>query len=100
MISHDEAQARVLAKRGRPKKEEEKACTTRFKFGTKEHWIARLKRDGFADLAARVEGGKLSANAAALQVGYRTKSPLAILRRAWKMASAADRAAFLAEIER
>jgi len=60
--------------------------------------IARLKRDR-PDLAALVLGGALSANAAAIEAGFRRRdTPLDTLRRAWGKASAAERAAFLHEI--
>jgi hypothetical protein len=47
----------ALGKHGRPKKGEGKACNTSFKYGTAAHWLARLDRDGFDELAAKVRAG-------------------------------------------
>jgi hypothetical protein len=44
------------------------------KHGTADHWLARLDRD-YPDLAARVRAKELSANAAAIEAGFR-KPPL------------------------
>jgi hypothetical protein len=41
--------------------------------GSIERTLARLDRDGFTALAAKVRAGELSANAAAIQAGYRKK---------------------------
>jgi hypothetical protein len=41
-----------------------------YKLGTAEHWKRRLRRDDPA-LAARVDAGELTANAAAVQKGWR-----------------------------
>jgi len=57
-----------LAKPGRPWN---KPCNTKFKYGTAGHWLARLDRDGFTDLAAQVRAGTKSANAAACEAGFR-----------------------------
>jgi hypothetical protein len=43
------------------------------KYGTAAHWLARLERDCFDQLAAKVRAGTLSANAAALEAGFRKK---------------------------
>jgi len=54
-------------------------CTTSLpKYGTREHWLARLDRDELAGLhtgvlADKVRRGELSANAAAIKAGYRKK---------------------------
>jgi hypothetical protein len=53
----------MLGKRGRPKKGEGKGCNaTLIKRGTAAHWLARLDRDGHAELAAKVRAGKMSAH--------------------------------------
>ena len=58
--------------------------------------LARLKRDGHQELAAQVKAGALSARQAGLQVGFvKPESGLTALRRAWKKASADERAAFM-----
>jgi hypothetical protein len=44
-------QAVTLGQRGRPKKGEEKGCNATLKRGTAAHWLARLDRDGHAELA-------------------------------------------------
>jgi hypothetical protein len=65
---------------------------------TRHRTLARLRRDDPA-LAARVERGELTANAAAVAKGWRRKpTRLDELRRAWRRTSAEDRRAFLAEI--
>jgi hypothetical protein len=65
-------QAVKLGKQGRPKKGEEKDCNdTRIKYGTAAHWLARLDREGLKELAAKVRAGKLSANAAAVEMKWR-----------------------------
>jgi hypothetical protein len=68
-------------------------------FGTGfAYTLARLKRDR-PDLAAQVETGKLSANAAAITAGFRKQAtPLDQLRKAWKKATAAERETFLREV--
>jgi hypothetical protein len=64
----------------------------------RDYTLARLHRDR-PDLANRVESGELSANAAAIEAGFRKKpTPLDDLRRAWKKADAQQRKTFLEEI--
>ncbi len=72
---------------------------TRLKRGTSHAYtVARLDRDR-PDLAARVHAGELSANAAAIEAGFKKKpTPLDVLSAAWRKASAEERAAFLREI--
>jgi hypothetical protein len=41
---------------------------------TAAYILARLDRDGFTELAAKVRAGELSANAAAIKAGFRKKS--------------------------
>jgi len=61
---------------------------------TRERTLARLHRDR-PDLAAKVEAGELSANAAAIEAGFRKKlTPLDELQRAWKKASSKEKATF------
>ena len=62
--------------------------------GTVEYTLARLRRDD-PDMAARVEPGELSANAAAVAKGWR-KPPdiLQQLKRLWDKATPDERAAF------
>jgi hypothetical protein len=65
--------AALLGKHGgdrksRSYKQTNQACDV--KHGTVEHWKARLRRDD-PDLAARVDRGELSANAAAVLKGWR-----------------------------
>jgi hypothetical protein len=67
---------------------------------TKEYIMARLQRDGHADLLARIYVGDLSANAAAEQMGYRKKkTPLEQLLHWWKKASDDERCDFLKAIQ-
>lgn len=69
-------QAVTLGKRGRPKKGKEKVGNTNISKGgsTRAYILARLDRDGHAELAARVRAGEMSANAAAIAAGYRKAS--------------------------
>lgn len=66
---------------------------------------ARLDRDGHSDLAAKVRAKEISANAAAIEAGFRKPRPadphpgLTRLRRAWEMATSEERAMFMAEIK-
>ena len=61
----------VLRFPGRPRKGEEKGAVRTLKRGSESraYIIARLKRDGFAELAAKVEAKKISARAAAGEAG-------------------------------
>lgn len=86
---------------GRPSKKHDNIMNSRpGAQGTSRAYILdRLKRER-SDLFRRVVAKELSANAAAVAAGWRKPpSPLADLRRAWRKASAAERAAFLADIE-
>jgi hypothetical protein len=90
-ITEEEGQRIILRGRGRPKKDE-KPCNdpnvTRFSgnYGTKLHILARLNqanapdlalknltRADFVDLATRVRAKTLSANAAAIEAGFRKR---------------------------
>jgi hypothetical protein len=65
---------------------------------TREYTLARLKRD-HPELAERVVNGDLSANAAAIEAGFRKKAtPLEALRRSWSRATADEREKFLQEV--
>jgi hypothetical protein len=64
----------VLGKRGRPRKGEEKVYSINLKSkgGTRRTYIlARLDRDGQAELAMMVRAGVISASKAAKEAGYR-----------------------------
>ena len=90
----------VLGQRGRPRKGEGKISNRRIKGGTNiAYTLARLDRDR-PDLAERVRAGQLSANAAAIEAGWRGRQndPLIVLRRAWGRATPEQRAAFLEEV--
>lgn len=61
--------------------------------------LRRLKRDR-PDLAEKVVAGEMSANAAAIEAGFRKPaSPLKALQTAWSRASEDERAAFRAWVE-
>lgn len=64
----------VLGKRGRPKKGEGKGDNITFSRGTtgRAYILARLDRDR-PDLAEKVRAKKLSANAAAIEAGFRKR---------------------------
>jgi hypothetical protein len=68
---------RTLRAHGGDRKSEARknqACNTRLKsFGSAEHIRARLKRDGHDALLAQVERGEKSANAAAVEMGWRAR---------------------------
>jgi hypothetical protein len=65
---------------------------------TVDYIKAHLRRDD-PDLAARVERGELSANAAAVAKGWRKKpTRLDKLRAAWRRTSPEDRRTFLSEV--
>lgn len=61
--------------------------------------LDRLSRER-KDLFERVKAGELSANAAAIEAGWRSKDALTTLRRGWKKATPEERATFRGEIER
>ena len=64
----------------------------------KNYTLARLHRDR-PDLAARVESGELSANAAAIEAGFRKKqTPLMRLQSAWKAADVDERQEFVSQL--
>jgi hypothetical protein len=67
-------------RKSRSYKAENQACNdVSLKHGTVEHWKARLRRDDPA-LAARVDRGELSANAAATQKGWRKPRKVRLVR--------------------
>jgi len=74
---------------------------TRFERGTSHDYIlARLERDGHSELAEKVRTKAMSASAAAIAAGFRhVPTPLDRLRKAWKVATADERAAFLEWID-
>jgi hypothetical protein len=94
-------EASELGQRGRPKKGEQKGSdrTLKSRGETAAYLTARLRRDGFDDLANAVAAKTLSARAAAREAGIIIPpTPLTIVRRAWKRMSPADRETFLREI--
>lgn len=64
-----------LGKRGRPRNGEKKGdnVTLKERGNSRIYILARLDRDGKTDLAAKVRDGELSANAAAIEAGFRKK---------------------------
>jgi len=86
--------------RGKPRKENSSNRTIKPTRGTtRAYTLDRLKREQ-PDLFDRVCAGELTANAAAIEAGWRKPpSPLGLLRKAWAKASADERAAFLAEVQ-
>lgn len=66
---------------------------------SRAYTLDRLKRNAPA-LYKRVVAGELSANAAAIEAGFRQQpSPLTQLRAVWRKASPDDRSTFLREIQ-
>jgi len=94
VLSHSEAGA----KGGRGKKASDKI--TSFRGTSAEYLVSRLKKH-HPDIAARLAAGEFkSARAAARAAGLKVDDPpLKLLRRAWKRATADERAAFRAEID-
>lgn len=72
---------------------------SRTKRGTSsDYTLARLDRDK-PELADRVRAGEISANAAAIEAGFRKKlTALAMLRSAWRKADDEERQQFLDEV--
>ena len=67
---------------------------------SRSYTVSRLQREA-PELFAQVVAGTLSANAAAIQAGFRKKpTALEMLCRDWKVANAQERKAFLAKIEK
>lgn len=92
-------------KTGPKLKGEEGLCNniteTKVTTGTsRSYTVSRLQREA-PQLFAQVVAGTLSANAAAIQAGFRKKpTPLELLRAIWAKASNTDRETFIQEIAR
>jgi hypothetical protein len=72
-VVHAEAEIRLREGRGRPSKDEKDnnvMISPKRQGNDRSYLLARLKRDR-PELAARVEAGQLSANAAAIEAGFR-----------------------------
>jgi hypothetical protein len=89
-ITEEEGRHIILRGRGRPRKDGDEKDVTSFlkrsEMNTKAHIIARLDRDR-PDLAARVRAKTMSANAAAIEAGFRKRTErkkLTALQRAIK----------------
>lgn len=100
MLNRDDPDAvqERLKRRGRPKKGEEKVGNTNISKGgsTAAYILARLDRDGHAELAAKVRAKTMSANAAAQAAGYRkNQTPLQQIQKLWVKLDAAGRKAHL-----
>ena len=78
-------------------KGKEQACNTRLlSYGDRTHILARLQRDGRAELLAEVYAGEKSANAAAIEAGYRKrKTSFEKMVALWAELSKANRQKFL-----
>lgn len=97
----EEVRLTLRAKAGRPKKDEgnSRNYENLGKSQTVAYTLARLDRDR-PDLAVQVREGSLSANAAAIEAGFRKRAtPLDALKRAWLKADDAERGAFIAWME-
>lgn len=92
-------EATTANKGKRPKDNNDNVIIKPAQGNTRAYTLDRLKRER-PDLFKRVVAKELSANAAAVTAGWRKPpSPLADLRRAWRKATAAERASFLAEVQ-
>ena len=107
LIKHD-AEVLVLwreamkGQAGRPSKESNYNVKELSAVGgnSRSYTVSRLQREA-PELFAQVVAGTLSANAAAIQAGFRKKpTALEMLCRDWKVANAQERKAFLAKIEK
>jgi hypothetical protein len=100
-----EQEARALAGHGGDRRSErarkDQGCNRNLeRRGTVEHWMARLGRDD-PELAARVERGELTANAAAVAKGWRQpRTPYGDMESGWNRASDAERERFMEFIDR
>jgi hypothetical protein len=94
-----EVERRSLAQRGANQHTTQVASRNTGSTGASDdraYVLARLQRDGHADLIAKVYAGELSAHAAAVLVGYRKqKTPLEQLQHWWAKTSPDERLAFL-----
>ncbi len=109
-ISDAEGQRRVLGAReigieggkaGPGRGHKTAGNTKRFNGMDREYIAARLDRDGHTKLAAEVRAKTISANAAALQVGYRKKpTPLEIIRKQLPKLTNAERQELIHELTR
>ena len=71
-IAAQDASFLTLRKCGRPRKGSEKSDVTTFIGRGRNYNVARLDRDR-PDLSARVHAGTMTANAAAVEAGFRKK---------------------------
>jgi hypothetical protein len=86
---------------GDRRSQKDQGCNATLKRGTAAHWIARLDRDGHAELAAKVRTGMLSANAAAIAAGFRkVRTPLEQISRLLPKLTTEERHLLLDELSR
>ena len=66
----------------------------------RDYILARLKRDGFEELAQQVKAGAVSARKAGMQAGFvKPESALVALKRHWRKASTEERQQFMSWVE-
>lgn len=70
----------------------------------KDYVVARLERDGKAELAEQVRSGVKSARKASIEAGFKVpESQITVLKRAWKKSSEVERnetsSAFTSEVD-
>ena len=89
----------MKGKAGRPKKGcESQPIKTDKGSGVRSYTVSRLQREA-PELFAQVVAGTISANAAAIQAGFRKKpTPLELLKAIWAKASNTDRETFIQQI--
>jgi hypothetical protein len=74
--------------------------TIRFIGRGRTYILARLDRDGFTQLSAKIRAGKLSANAAAIEAGFRHKqTPFEIVKRLWPKLAHAEQLEIIGEAQ-
>jgi hypothetical protein len=106
-VTQEQGQEEILRRRGRPKKEDEgKGCADNLKRGTAKHWRLRLAREAANDPKAaglwdQVRAGEITANAAAVDKGWRQpRTPYGDMESGWNRASDAERERFMDFIDR
>ncbi len=90
-----------LLKHGGKVTEQAYNCKVEKEHGNSSDYIlARLKRDGFEELAQQVKAGTVSARKAGMQAGFvKPESALVALKRHWRKASTEERQQFMDWVE-
>ena len=68
-----------LAQHGGKRVKGEQACDARLTYGTVAYWLARLEREGRADLIEAIRERRVSAHAVACQLGWIKRRPTGVI---------------------